>query len=194
MAWMACVIMDNMRRWRRNWVTSSKWVSCVTRLTRAEWSVVHHLAIGGAAASTRTRIQALVTDAGLVKIALRGYCTFRSTTRRSANEFWQARAGGHTILFAALRVRTTRRGLTGVDIFPNGFRFDATIPIWVTHIATEAVTSGQVIAHKAFGILAAASGTGITAFLIDTGQLRGAIRVKYTFRTTSFIRIAEILW
>jgi len=89
-------------------------------LTRAEWSVVHHLAIGGAAASTRTRIQALVTDAGLVKIALRGYCTFRSTTRRSANEFWQARAGGHTILFAALRVRTTRRGLTGVDIFPNG--------------------------------------------------------------------------
>jgi len=73
------------------------------------------------------------------------------------------------------------------------FRFNVAITIWVSHIATEAVASGQVITHKAFGILATTSGAGIAAFLIDTGQLRRTIGVEHTLRTTSLVGISEIL-
>jgi len=89
-------------------------------LTRAEWSVVNHPTIGRTAADTGARINTLVTNAGLVKITLRGDRTLRPAARRKAHILRQTGAGGHTVLLAALRIGTTWGGLTGIDIFPNG--------------------------------------------------------------------------
>lgn len=48
-----------------------------------------------------------------------------------------------------------------------------------------------MVHNTAFSILSAAAGTGITALLLLTREIRWAIRVKYTLRATSLVGIAK---
>lgn len=57
---------EEKSRLTRYWITSGKWISGETALTGAYWAVVDDLAVCILSAGSRTRIYALLIDAGFV--------------------------------------------------------------------------------------------------------------------------------
>lgn len=68
--------------------------------------VVDHLAVGVDAASSRTRVLALVVETGLGQETFRADNAFGSARRRATDIVWLARADRHLVHHSAQAVRS----------------------------------------------------------------------------------------
>jgi hypothetical protein len=110
-------------RWRWwNRVASCQWISCISRLTSTNGTVLDDLAIGVKTTSSGTRITTFLIYACLIESTFRTDNTFRSTTWWTSDIIGQARANGLAVGFTTLTVGATRGRLTrvGRSIFLNG--------------------------------------------------------------------------
>lgn len=55
-------------------------------------------------------------------------------------------------------------------------------------------TDGDVVDDVALSVLAACTGTGVTALVAQTSLVPWTLRVEHTLWPTSFVRIAAVLW
>lgn len=92
--------------------TSGERISSVTWRAATNWIVVDHFASRSNAASSRTRVSAFLTAAGLVPTAVGVHYAFRSASRRAADVTRNARADGLSVHSSALTVRAARRWTT----------------------------------------------------------------------------------
>lgn len=171
-------------------LATTEGISRVTRCTVAHRSMAEHMADGIGATDSGAGIRTLLPDAGLVEGTFRVGYTFRSTAGRSSNVVRQACALRLISVRSTLRIRSTRRGLTGIR-----FLLHSNIALrllWFHVAANEGIASvsrwaradGRMIHHLAEGIEATAARAGIDAVLLLASQTWQAVRVACAFRTT----------
>jgi len=97
-----------------NPVTPAEGVSSVSRVTRANRVMVDDLAPGIGAASARTGIFASLVNTGFVLGAFGADHALGSAVRRDTDKLSPARADGVVVVFPAVAVRATWRGLARV--------------------------------------------------------------------------------
>lgn len=75
------------------------------------------------------------------------------------------------------------------------FRWHGTaMPEWIARETWVANAAGQMVDHLTNSVLSASSRTRVLTFVPDASSVRWAIGVQHAFRSTSFVRITNVIF
>jgi hypothetical protein len=194
-------------------LTSYERIASVSRRTAADRIVVDDLTFGIDAASSRAWIAALLVATSLILGTFIAGHTLGSTGWRRSNVSRDARANCLAVDLAALRVWTTRRGLTWVLRLDWGWTKEKlgvkkrtiwmegkirtlvgrTLDKRVSSHALRTRAHRDVIDHVTDSVLAASSRTWINAFVPDTSLVTRTVVVDDALWPTATVRVTLVL-
>lgn len=166
--------------------------------TAADGVVVDNFTDGIGATEARTRVATLLVNTGLVIITVCVNDTFRVTVVLRVTNI-VTNAGAHWLAtpHLALRVETTRRGCTWVDLgsgshlplLHHGLSYFLTACVRVALESSRAETYWAVSIDLTERVDTASTGTGVSAACADAGQVTAAVIVHRALRLAAILRV-----
>lgn len=98
------------------WVTSCKWISCVSVHAITDWTVIVDATFRVLTASTRTWIDTFLIWTSFVVWTFRAHNALRSTAGWASDISWKTRTNTLVVNFTTLRVGAARRWRTWINI------------------------------------------------------------------------------
>lgn len=170
--------------WYRRQGAVLEGISSIPGSAGARGKVVDHLTVSVLPASSRTRVLALIVDAGQVRHAIRIQDTFRPTALVGIpHVVRETRARSGPVSFLANSVGSAR---TRVARIQGNLRQSNRLKVAenerISDVTLQADAVRRVAHHATVSVLAASSRTRVPALLVDTGQIALALAVADTFR------------
>ena len=164
--------------------------------TLADWVVVGDLASGVVSTSTRAWINTLLVDTGSQLVTVRADNTLGAAVGWRALECWGAGTDTHSVNLSFLAVWSAWVRITWVSILHHRFWGWNNLASrgWVSRISWVTGADRVVISYRALGIATTASWARITALLLRTGKMVGALGVYQTFRSAANIGVTYVVF
>ncbi len=166
--------------------------------TRADWVVADHLAPGVQAAGTRTRITALLSDAGQAIGAVRVGGAFGSARNvRVADETGKTVTADGAILCATLGIGAARirfaRIVTAVNRRLDDHRNGRARRERIAGVAVATDAHRVVVGDATFGVDAAGVGARVGAAVADAALVLRTVTVEDALGPTRHVWIADVI-
>lgn len=162
--------------------------------TAADRIVGVDLALGVQAAHAVAGVAALLIDAGEMRSALRADQTLRTAGRRCSTVTRTARANGSVVGHSADTVWSARRRGAGILRW-SGLLVEPAGLEGVARVACDAGAAWHVVVDLALSVGTADSGARISAMLIETSEVTGAVGVYRALGlAASGVGVAYVGW